>query len=125
MSRLHKVNTAEVLAASHGMNVVIVSRDEVGALFLTTLARVNDREVRYLGISVDARRLEQIKSGLITLREAFLNRQGCWIDGYTDTPRPKGIAAKVRSGTFPEAYLPPDLPLRRDPPLEIYQSPGR
>lgn len=125
MTSIHKVKTTEVLATSRGMHVVIVSKDEMGSLFLSTLARVNDRETRYLGIAVNQDRLAQIKAGEVTLREAFLNREGCWIDGHAQSPIPNNMNSKVRNGAIPDAYLPPDMRLRPGPQLDIAQSLSR
>jgi hypothetical protein len=121
-----QVKTREVLATNRGMNVVIVSQDQVGSLFVSTLVRVNEKEVRYLGISVNRERLAQIKSGEMTLREAFLNRTGCWIDAYAKSPMPNIMDSKVRTSPIPEAYLPPDARLRPNPAqLDISQSMSR
>jgi hypothetical protein len=112
MTPIHRIRKTQVLATSRGMDVVIVSKDDMGALFLSTLVRVNDRELRYLGIAIDKARLEQVKKGELSLRDAFVNRQGCWIDGYAKSPIQNNIDSKVRNGDIPEAYLPPNLRLR-------------
>jgi len=125
MKANHKVQKIEVLATNRGMEVVILAKDYVGCTFLSTLVRINDREARYLGVSVNADRLAQIKRGEITLREAFLNREGAWIDGWAKSPIPNNIDAQVRNDAIPEAYLPPDLPLRPVAGLDTARSLAR
>lgn len=122
---IHKVKKTEVLATNRGMDVVIVSRDQMGSLFLSTMVRHNETETRYLGISVNKERLASIKNGEMSLRDAFLNREGVWIDCRAHSPIPNNLDSKIRNGAIPDAYLPPDLRLRPNAELDISQSRSR
>lgn len=122
---IHRVKKTEVLATSRGMDVVLVSQDEIGAKFLAVMVRVGDGETRYLGVSVNNQRLAAIKNGRFTLREAFLQREGVWLDMRARSPIPNMIDSKIRNGAIPDAYLPPDLRLHPAPSLDIEQSLAR
>ena len=122
---IHRVKKTEVLATSCGMDVVLVSQDEIGGKFLSVMVRVGDGETRYLGVAVNEQRLAAIKNGEFTLREAFIQREGVWLDMRARSPIPNMIDSKIRSGAIPNAYLPPDLRLRPAPSLDIELSMAR
>lgn len=107
MSSINKLKTLEVLASTQSMNALIVSQANNGDLFVSMLARVNSREVRYVGISVDEQRLQAIKNGELTLLDAFVGREGCWIDCNAKSPKANVMEAVYREDEIPAAYLPP------------------
>jgi hypothetical protein len=107
MSAINKLKTIEVLASAQSMNAIIVSLTNDGDMFLSTLARVNDLEVRYVGIAVDERRLEMIKCGELTLLDAFIGREGGWIDCKAKSPKANVMEAVYRDDDIPAVYMPP------------------
>lgn len=99
------LNLDEVLI-EHDLPQLFSAFDAVGTHYLCLLVNVEESRLEYAGMPVSKRKIQQVKTGQLDLRNAFQHSEiGHWylIENFEEAT---AYAARIELSSLPEEWLP-------------------